>query len=358
MRTADADAERGGLSTYRLRYQEMFEFAPDGQLMTDAQGIILEANYAAVSLLQCPKHFLVGKPLGLFVAVGQRPRFYESLARLHHSATSDEFETKLGRDNDKRIVEAWVSFIAAPDGSGAALRWLLRDLTERRRVEAARDVLLRKLVTAQEDERRRVARELHDSVGQLLNALLLDVRGVRDAGPLSPRAAARLDKLERVADELIQQVHGLAIRLRPPALDDLGLEAAVGLLVSEWSARVGVQVDAQTVGLESGRLPLDIETVLYRVIQEALTNVAKHAQAQMVSVVVNRHDGHATAVIEDDGRGFNVETAGTGRLGLVGMYERVALAGGVLNIESTEGVGTTVIARVPVSYGKGNDGHV
>ena len=87
MKKADEEAERRGLSTYRLRYQELFEFAPDGQLMTDGQGIILEANHAAVTLLQCPKHFLVGKPLGLFVAVGQRPRFYESLARLHHSAS-------------------------------------------------------------------------------------------------------------------------------------------------------------------------------------------------------------------------------------------------------------------------------
>jgi signal transduction histidine kinase len=190
-----------------------------------------------------------------------------------------------------------------------------------------------------------------------LTALLLDVRGVRDAGPLSPQAVASLDKLERVADELIQQVHGLAIRLRPPALDDLGLEAALGLLVSEWSARVAVQVDLQTAGLESGRLPAEVETVLYRVIQEALTNVAKHARARVVSVVVSRQDGYATAAIEDDGRGFNVETAGTGRLGLVGMYERVALAGGVLNIESTEGVGTTVIARVPLAQGKGKNGN-
>jgi PAS domain S-box-containing protein len=326
--------------------------------MTDGQGIILEANHAAVTLLQCAKHFLVGKPLGLFVAAGHRARFYESLARLHLAATSDEFETQVGRGGEMRIVSVRVSLVSSHDERYAAFRRQFHDLTERRRVEAARDELLRQLVKAQEDERRRVARELHDSVGQLLTALLLDLQGVRDAGPLSPQAAAWLDKLERVADELIQQVHGLAVRLRPTALDDLGLEAALGLLVSEWSARVAVQVDLQTAGLESGRLPAEVETVLYRVIQEALTNVAKHAHARVVSVVVSRHEGYAIAVVEDDGKGFDPETAGAGRLGLIGMYERVALAGGVLTIESTAGVGTTVIARVPLAQGTGKDGHV
>jgi PAS domain S-box-containing protein len=341
------------LGAYRLRYQELFEFAPDGYLVTDGQGLILEANHAAAAVLRCPKEFLVGKPLGLFVASGHRSRFYESLARLHTAASSDEFETQVGHRGQSRTVAVRVSFVEAIGDREATFRWLVRDITERRRVEAARDELLRRLVTAQEDERRRVARELHDSVGQLLTALLLGIRAVRDAGPLSSAALARLDDLQRLADELGRQIHDLAIRLRPTALDDLGLEAALGQLVGEWSARTGVAVDFQATGLESGRLRAELETILYRVVQEALTNVAKHARARQVSVVISRHDGSATAVVEDDGVGFDPEAVGEGRLGLIGMYERVALAGGELDIESTPGTGTTIIARVPLG-----DGHL
>jgi signal transduction histidine kinase len=240
------------------------------------------------------------------------------------------------------------------------------DLTERRAMEdelrRARDELerrveertdlLRKLARAQEDERRRVARDLHDSVGQLLAGLSLAVRAVATAGPLPPAAADRLADVQRVADELGRQVHGMAVRLRPTALDDLGLEAALGQLVGEWSARAEVPVDFQTSGLGGGRLPPEVETVLYRVVQESLTNVARHARATTVSVVVSRYDGTATAVIEDDGVGFDPESAGRGRLGLVGMGERVALAGGELDVESAPGAGTTIIARIGLGGGR------
>jgi signal transduction histidine kinase len=213
---------------------------------------------------------------------------------------------------------------------------------------------LRKLASAQEDEQRRVARDLHDSVGQLLAGLSLAVKAVATAGPLPPAAADRLADVQRVADELGRQVHGLAGRLRPTALDDLGLETALGQLVGEWSARAGVPVDFQSSGLKDGRLPPEVETVLYRVVQEALTNVARHAwrapglPGSTVSVVVTRYEGTATVVIEDNGVGFDPESAGRGRLGLVGMRERVVLAGGQLDVESTPGAGTTILARIPL----------
>ncbi|QDV39591.1 sensor histidine kinase [Tautonia plasticadhaerens] len=223
---------------------------------------------------------------------------------------------------------------------------------------AARAALSRQLATAQEDERRRIARDLHDQTGQLLAGLALAVRAVADAGPLPAPAAERLADVRRVADELGRQVHELAVRLRPTALDDLGLEAALGQLAAEWSARAGVPVDFQAAGLEAGRLPTEVETVLYRVVQEALTNVAKHARAQSVSVVISRHGGSATAVIEDDGVGSDpiVLDHRGGRLGLVGMRERVSLVGGQLDIETELGRGTAIIARVPLAEGERGDG--
>jgi signal transduction histidine kinase len=204
-------------------------------------------------------------------------------------------------------------------------------------------------VTAQEDDRRRVARELHDSVGQLVSALLLSVRAARDAGPLPPAVLARLDEIQRLADELGRTTHDLAVRLRPTALDDVGLPVALQHYAEDWSALTGLAVKFQAVGLESARLPPDVETTLYRVVQEAMTNVMKHAGARVVSVVLERQDGRAIAVVEDDGVGFDPEAAAeSGRLGLIGMRERLALVRGHLEVETRPGAGTTVIAQVPL----------
>jgi signal transduction histidine kinase len=219
----------------------------------------------------------------------------------------------------------------------------------------ARDHMRRQLATAQENERRRVARDLHDSVGQLLTGLSLAAQAAA-TGPLSEPTNARLAEVQRVADALAKEVHGLAVRLRPTALDDLGLEPALRQLADEWSARSGVPVDFQTTGL-GNRLPAEAETVLYRVVQEALTNVGKHAQAKSASVVVSRYDGEATAVVEDNGVGFDPDAVARGRLGLLGMRERVTLLGGQLDVESSPQGGTTIIARVPVTDGQGRAGH-
>src|SRR5262249_12923849 len=161
-------------------------------------------------------------------------------------------------------------------------RWQMADVTDRKQAESARDRLLARLVTAQEDERRRVSRELHDSFGQLLTALSLSVRAVRDSGPLPPEALARLAAAEKVVDELHRAAHDLAIQLRPTALDDVGLSAALRQLTDEWSRRTRVAVTFHKGPTKAERFPPEVETALYRVVQEALTNVAKHARATHV----------------------------------------------------------------------------
>lgn len=224
---------------------------------------------------------------------------------------------------------------------------LKNEVAQRRQAERLRTDLLRRLDSAQEDERRRVSRDLHDQVGQTLTALTLAVRATRDAGALPAPVSARLSDVQRAAEELGREVHELAVRLRPTALDDLGLHAALGQLLSDWSARTRIEVDCQLADLEAARLPPDFETVLYRVVQEALTNVARHARAARASVVVQRVNGCVIAVVEDDGVGFEPRSTSTDRLGLLGLSERVTLAGGTLSIESATGQGTTLIARLP-----------
>jgi len=337
-------------SAYRLRYQEAFEFALDSRLVTDRQGLIIEANHAAATLLGSRKEFLVGKPLGLFVVEGHRNLFYQALLRLMRvAAGSDDFEVRLGRQGKPRDVAMKVTTVDGEVGGAFLLHWLVQDVTELRLADAARADLLRRLVSAQEDERRRVARELHDSVGQLLSALALAVAGVRGSDPLSSQTLSRLDVVQRVTDELGRTMHDLAVRLRPTALDDFGLKVALQSLINEWTERTGVDVHFQSVGLEVVRFAPEVETVLYRVIQEALTNVTKHANAKLVSIVVERRSGDAIVVVEDDGVGFDSDMlVSVGRFGLLGMRERVTLVGGSLQIEAAPQAGTLIRVCVPI----------
>jgi signal transduction histidine kinase len=231
---------------------------------------------------------------------------------------------------------------------------LRAEIAHRERVEAERRNLQGQLATAQEDERRRIARELHDQMGQHLTALGLGLKVVQDLTPDQSPAGERLQKLLALTDQIGREVHHLALELRPTALDDLGLKEALANYVETWAERSGVQMDFQATGLEPNRLPSPIETALYRVVQESLTNVLKHAAAKRVSVVLQRSPGHASAVIEDDGRGFDADSSPISSehsLGVLGMRERLALVGGSLAIESELGRGTTVIARVPLRGG-------
>ncbi|MFL6208317.1 MAG: PAS domain S-box protein [Pyrinomonadaceae bacterium] len=223
---------------------------------------------------------------------------------------------------------------------------------ERTRAEAARGELLAQLVTAQEEERRRIALELHDQLGQYVTALMLGLKALQDSGELAG-ANERLQQLLRLANQLGEEAHRLAWELRPSALDDLGLQGTLRNYLEEWALRFGRAVDFHSSGLRD-RLPAQIESALYRIIQEALTNVAKHAQARHVSVILERRQGRVLAIVEDDGRGFDtvevLESANTARrMGLVGMHERARLVGGELEIESAPGEGTTIYVRVPLT---------
>jgi signal transduction histidine kinase len=208
----------------------------------------------------------------------------------------------------------------------------------------ARDALQR-AVEGQELERRRLARELHDETGQALTSILLGLRALEESG--GDDVGAAVGDLRELVVQTLQDVRRLAVELRPTALDDFGLGAALERLASTFSDQTGTTVELES-RLGDDRLPSDVETVLYRIVQEALTNVVKHAQAEHVSIVLQRKGSAVTAVIEDDGRGFAGGHQRDGGLGLVGMKERVELVNGRLEIESAEGAGTTLVVEVPV----------
>jgi signal transduction histidine kinase len=218
-------------------------------------------------------------------------------------------------------------------------------------VEAERNALLRQLAQAEEEERLRISRELHDQMGQLITALLLDLRALQDA-PVGDVQSARLQNMETLANQIALEVHQLALDLRPSGLGVLGLPAAIENLLHDWSERNGITADLQCIGIAGERYSAELETTLFRVVQEALTNVVKHARASHVAVVLEQRGGAISIIVEDDGDGFDVAAVlaspeKAARLGVQGMRERIVRIGGTLEIESTPGAGACIFIRAP-----------
>jgi signal transduction histidine kinase len=238
-----------------------------------------------------------------------------------------------------------------------ANRALQAEILQRQRAQAAHQQVFRRLVAAEETERGRISRELHDQLGQDLTALKLGLQIVGKQRPCPPAVRGSISKLEGLTDRLMRDIHRLAWELRPAALDDFGLEMALRRYADEWAALSGVPVDFDSLGMTKRRLTPELETTLYRITREALTNVFRHAKATRVSVLVERRAGHVSLIVEDDGQGFDAASmlgasATLGKLGLLGMQERATLAGGSFEIESNPGAGTTVFVRLPLGGGE------
>ena len=218
-------------------------------------------------------------------------------------------------------------------------------------VERQRTELLKRILTVQEEERSRIAHELHDHTGQELTALLYRVSVVAEA-PTLEAARAQLIELEKAAARALKEVRLLAFEMRPAALRDLGLAAALQREARAFTQRYGFVVRCHVAGL--GGMPLDgeSETALYRIVREALMNAAHHAQADHASVLVQARERTLVAIVEDDGVGYDADAVLAGppetRFGLLGMAERARLIGASITFESSPGAGTTVYVEIPM----------
>ena len=268
---------------------------------------------------------LFGARTGLWVPLIARGRTIGLLAA-HDKLLPDARFT----DNDLRLAETF--------GSRASVAV---DLSQR----IARDAF-RRVVEAQELERRRLARELHDETGQALTSILLGLKSLEEALGAEEARSAVADLRELVVATL-QDVRRLAVELRPKVLDDFGLVPALERLAESFADQTEIDVRFET-GLGDQRLAPEVETALYRIVQESLTNVVKHAHASVVSIVLTRKAGAVALVIEDDGRGFDPADTREGGFGLEGMRERIGLLEGRLQVESRAGAGTTIVAEVPL----------
>jgi signal transduction histidine kinase len=230
----------------------------------------------------------------------------------------------------------------------------MRDAEGRQRDRIERDRLRQQLLAAEEEERRRLARELHDEAGQHLTALGLGLQALSDVTTPGSEIDRRASRLRELAARLAVDLHDIALRLRPKSLDDFGLEAAITAYAEDWSRTTHIPIDVQAASHES-RLPASIESAIYRIVQEALTNVARHSGATGASVIVYRRDGDVVAIVEDNGVGFEPSNfaphpdRAVTSLGLLGIRERVTLLGGTVEVESAPGAGTTIYVRLPVT---------
>ncbi|HKY27001.1 MAG TPA: chemotaxis protein CheB [Pyrinomonadaceae bacterium] len=257
-------------------------------------------------------------------------------------ATQDELERK--------VIERTQELANANES-------LKKEVTERRDSDKSRLELLAQLVTTQEDERRRFALDLHDQLGQQLTALRLKLESLKEKTE-KPKVRETISDLERIVRQLDSDVDFLAWQMRPVALDDLGLSAALSNYVKQWSDHYEIKAEFRAGDFEKLRMEPRTITNLYRIAQEALNNCAKHSKCSRVSVLLEHRDGRAVLIVEDNGVGFNPHdrAEADGRWGLIGMHERTALLGGTIEIESAPKKGTTIFVRAPLKLGGGASG--
>jgi PAS domain S-box-containing protein len=360
----------------RDRYADLYDFAPIGYLSLSSDGMILEINLTGAALLGRQRRFLLNVPIAGLVASADRELVHDFLSRARNREEQPFVDVAIKAD-PSRYIRMMTRPMAHQTGEHELFTAML-DITEQRRLERERQLayereqrkgielsrevavrvqaeervtaLLDRIVTVQEQEKRRLALNLHDHLGQQLTALRLALDTLRHV-PRSTEAQQTFEFMEKIVAQLNNDVDRLAWELRPAALDDVGLEAALEQFLRQWSVGQHFKVDFHASLGDGPRLPADVESHLYRIVQEALNNVSKHAQAKHASVLLERRGNEVRLIIEDDGRGFNVDSVRRERdsgMGLAGMQERAASIGGELQLESSAGDGTTLFVRLPI----------
>jgi PAS domain S-box-containing protein len=321
----------------------------DAVVASDENFVLTGWNAAAESTFGRRADEVLGQPEGLlfrgnFVGV-------ERVEAIRTLVETGRFHGELTyrRGDGKRIhIESRAAALFDSDGKRFGYVSVNRDITERGHAEEAIRSLLKEVLTAQELERRRIARELHDETAQTLTSLLVGLRAIEESQDLG-QALGGASALRASVAAALEGVKRVARGLRPSVLDDLGLQEALERLALEVGRANGFVVDVHATGPRLPRLPEALETALYRVVQEALTNASKHASPKAVSVLIHRNPGEVRLLIEDDGKGFDAaETLSEPHLGLVGIRERVHLVGGSVTVESSPGHGTTICVSVPL----------
>jgi PAS domain S-box-containing protein len=343
---------QSALEETRDQFIELYDFAPNAYVTLDEHGVIRQCNLTAAAFFGRSRAAIEGLPLLGFVTVETRNKYFDFLQRCRSGADGDiEIEATLKTRDRTREAQ----LLCRPGlHSGRHFFTSIVDITEKKELERERArtaderaALANSLLAAIDEERQRIARNLHDDVGQQLTAIRLKFERMVGAAA-APEADLR--SVQHMIEQLDRRLHLIATELRPAALD-LGLVTAVTQFVGEWGSAHDISAAFNASRMTDREMPTEIETQLYRIIQEALNNIAKHAAARHVSILLEKKSNEMVLVVEDDGRGFNLEDkrAEATSLGLVGMRERAQMIGGRMHIETAPGEGTSLFVYVPFS---------
>jgi PAS domain S-box-containing protein len=340
------------LQKQRSLLHELFEQSPHPVTLMSLDGRIARVNREFVRVFGYGQKEAVGRRLDeLIVPDEAREEFERYLDLTARGQRFDADGVRRRKDGSRLYVSITGVPVSLPGGE-VAVYAIYRDITERREAAEARERLRDRLATAEEEERRRIARELHDQMGGDLTALSLLLKSL-EAGvaPQSPAHEQAL-KAQAAVESLDEDLHYVVWELRPPALDRSPLDVALEEYLEGWSQYHGLEHRFESKGFEGRRLPPPVETAVYRIVQEALNNVKKHASARSVSVelALEREPRRLRVVVTDDGVGFNVdeESVSSRKFGLTGIRERVELLDGECHVRSAPGAGTTVTVIIPV----------
>jgi PAS domain S-box-containing protein len=341
---------KGGEPAYRMLVEAMSE----GAATLSRDGAVLYCNGRFAELIGRPPAKIIGLTVQLLVVDAERDRFEALLAEAQKAVAKGEFNLRCA---DGSLVPVYLSLNRFRGYKGQALGMVITDLSEQKRQQAAEilqakamhRLLLEHTLSAQEEERRRIARELHDEAGQLLTALLVGLRTLEDARKLT-HVKAQGQRLREITAQAIDEVGRLARGLHPTVLDDHGLGVALSRYVTEYTKSHNIAVDLTLNELDSSDLPPAVQIALYRILQEALTNVARHSGAKTVSIRFARLATVLEVAVIDDGCGFDAKAVAVSshRLGIQSMRERAAMLGGTLSFTSQR-KGTKILVQVPLA---------
>jgi PAS domain S-box-containing protein len=345
---------RVALRTSQESYEELFTNASDAIWVHDMNGKIVIANRACEKVSGYSPDDLIGRNVVAFMSPEARTIAREIRTKLMKGQALDQrYDQRLiKKDGTESIVELFTRLIRA-DGKPIGFQNIARDVTEERRLRDNLRLQIHKTLMAQEEERKRIARELHDDIAQsiLLLSRQLDILISKNDSKIPKAAVIELEHIENIANDAYKSIQRYARDLRPSILDQMGLVAALNWLSEELGKELRIKTSVKSDKLP--QLPSEIELAMFRIAQETLNNIRKHAQASAVNIIVQLTSNNLKMSITDNGKGFSTsrltgDLAKEGKLGVLGMEERARLIGGTLQIKSEHGRGTTVIARAPI----------
>lgn len=341
------------------RYRELFENSKDALYVHDMDGIYTSVNRAAEKLSGYSRDQIVGKHFSEFMTPEHARQVQRQLQKKLELAAETTYEIEIITKKGRHVPVEISSRLIFENGVPVGVQGRVHDISEKKKAQEAARNYSRRVIEAQEAERRRISRELHDQVGQILTAVKMNLH-VLQHKCTQPEILLSINDNLKVIDEAVDQVRDLSIDLRPLLLDDLGLVVALRWYLERQTRNVGIPAKFVSGSLdEDDRFSSELETACFRIVQEGVTNIVRHARAKRISVRLERVISDLVLLITDDGAGFDARmlrsSSSTATLGLRGMEERAHAVGGTITIDSAPALGTEICVRLPIKGEKRRD---